>query len=93
MHDQNGTDSSSTPTRLTTTFVGTETVTVDAGTYDTCRFDQTMEQDFTFDGQTTTFTSAIRYWITVGTGVRVQYEVDGEVTQRLQSVSINGVDI
>ncbi|MEN0037320.1 MAG: hypothetical protein AAGC78_09635 [Cellvibrio sp.] len=69
----------------TVTFKGTESVTVPAGTFNTCRFETSTKT--TASGATSTGVSTT--WITVNTGVSVRTEADGDVTE-LVSGTING---
>ncbi|GAA3956781.1 hypothetical protein [Allohahella marinimesophila] len=73
---------------LTTTYAGRETVTVPAGTFDTCKF--YYEDSGSHGGW------AAIAWVSVGNGIPVQgggVGSDGAefITERLQSFSLNGV--
>ena len=73
-----------------TTYVGRETITVEAGTFDTCRFDETMTIQVvgfpvpnTVNGTT---------WIGVGNGLQIM-SMDDEEDIELLSASINGTPV
>ncbi len=66
----------------TTTYIGRESVTVPAGTFDTCR----MEETGTLDG---VGSEATTNWWAVGSGVLVKSTSDGTVTELLSGV-VNG---
>jgi hypothetical protein len=67
------------------TFKGIESVTVPAGTFDACRFENTHKT--TTSGTTTTVTYI--NWISVNSGASVKTEADGDITV-LVSGTING---
>lgn len=68
-------------------FLGKEPVTVPAGTFEACRFDETRSEDWTFgDGTVAVHTKS---WIGVGNGLLIRYERDGEIYE-LINASIDG---
>ena len=68
-----------------TTYVGQESVTVPAGTFNACKF--TEDATATFDGQTSTSTATT--WMAVGSGQFLKSVSEGD-TNELVSASING---
>ncbi|MFC4249934.1 hypothetical protein [Sinimarinibacterium flocculans] len=68
-----------------TTYVGQESVTVPAGTFNACKF--TEDATATFDGQTSTSTATT--WMAVGSGQFLKSVSEGD-TNELISASING---
>ena len=70
--------------KLKRTYVGRDSITVPAGTFETCHF----QEDTTVEGATTT----TDLWMTVGSGVEVKAISDGDETV-LISASINGTPI
>lgn len=88
--------------QLSTTYIGRESVTVPAGTFSTCRYEQTQtvtpppivigDQVFTPPSQV----SDITIWYAVGSGFpvrRVDVSDIGTETSELVSFSINGVPV
>lgn len=69
----------------TTTYIGREQVTVPAGTYDTCRMEETGTLDGMGDAATTN-------WWGVGSGVLIKSTSDGTTTE-LISATVNGTGI
>lgn len=67
------------------TFKGTESVTVAAGNFNTCRF----ESSTTSTTLGVTSNSLSTYWVTVDSGISIRTEADGDITE-LVSGSING---
>src|SRR5690606_29975588 len=74
----------STAVALETTFLGIESVTVPAGTYQACRF----RTDSTADN----VTSTINEWFAVDSGMFLK-STEGSASNVLVSASINGADI
>jgi hypothetical protein len=78
------------PVRELTTFVGRETITVPAGTFDTCKFEVVTMASAVFP------TSVNTHWIAYGTGISVQdkYTLPGTLTAdkitRATAVTLNG---
>ena len=70
---------------MKTTYVGQESVTVPAGTFNACKF--TEDATATFDGQTSTSTATT--WMAVGSGQFLKSVSEGD-TNELVSASING---
>lgn len=66
-------------------FVGIETVTVPAGTFNACRY----EESTTTTAAGTTATETSTHWVSVGSGLEVK-SVAGDSTTELQSAKING---
>lgn len=83
-----GTVTTTTETDETSTYVGRETVTVRAGTFETCRFDDTVTQ--TTQGQSSTSQSS--NWFDTGSGLLVR-QVSGDTTSELVEGTINGTPI
>jgi hypothetical protein len=77
-----GSASSTTTTRLTTTFVGTESVTVPAGTFQACRW-----QDESASGSSTT---RITRWEVKEVGTVKQRDENQGVDTVLESATVNG---
>jgi len=67
---------------ITTTFVDNEQITVPAGTFNTCKFIDSVS-----DGQSTSQTT---HWLLVGYGVDIQ-SISNGTTVSAQSISVNGV--
>lgn len=65
-------------------FVGIETVTVPAGTFKACRYEESLKT--TAVG--TTATEASTHWVAMGSGLEVK-SVAGDSTSELQSAKIN----
>jgi len=70
--------------KLKRTYIGRDTVTVPAGTFEACHF----QEDSTVNGTTATTET----WFSVGSGVQLKAISDGDVTV-LISASINGTPI
>ena len=78
----------------TGTYVGVETLTVLAGTFQTCRFDSTLVQVLSIEGSDDlTYTTEMTNWLLVGAGILIQSEFNGEISGQLQSATINDVDV
>jgi len=67
---------------VTTNYVGRETVTVPAGTYSTCRFENTFVSALGTISSTS--------WVIIGKGIPVQYAQGGIIAARATSVTLNG---
>ena len=78
----------------TGTYVGVETLTVLAGTFQTCRFDSTLVQVLSIEGSDDlTYTTEMTNWLLVGAGILIQSELNREISGQLQSATINDVDV
>ena len=82
------TQTTETDTTRTVRYVGRQTVSVPAGTFETCRFDSTSTT--TFNGESSTSSSTDYFG--VGNGILIKNESGGDMTE-LQSATINGAAI
>lgn len=71
-------------------FAGIESVTVPAGIFDACRFDEVWEETNLREQTSLTFTRTT--WLAKGSGIRVRFE-QGNVLEELISAEIGGVAV
>jgi hypothetical protein len=82
-------------TTIQTTYVGRESVTVPAGTFETCRFDRIVTERFDLGGSVLEVEIRETEWFGVGNGLLIKGETeepDAEIIELL-SASINSVPV
>ncbi|MGJ8668742.1 MAG: hypothetical protein ACSHXK_04560, partial [Oceanococcus sp.] len=83
---------SETATDSTRTYVGRVAVSVPAGTYDTCQFDESETSTTTVSGQSSTSSSTTSNYFDVDSGLLVK-SLSGDTTTELIEATINGVAV